>query len=146
MASVMATSSGSTGISRMNERSILILSIGYFFKYDNDEYPVPKSSTASEMPKSFSRCSVLLMAVTSSMKRLSVNSSSSISPGTPCSFKRAAISSTRSFCLNCTADKLTAIGMRMPMSAHSRAWRIASLMTQRPIGMMRPRCSATEMN
>jgi hypothetical protein len=35
----------------MNERSIFNESTGSFFRYASDEYPVPKSSTASRTPR-----------------------------------------------------------------------------------------------
>jgi hypothetical protein len=41
---------GSFWIFVTNDLSIFILSSGKFFKYDSDEYPVPKSSIAMEKP------------------------------------------------------------------------------------------------
>ena len=48
---VIAASSESPGKSLINDLSIFSLFIGSLFKYARDEYPVPKSSIAIDIPK-----------------------------------------------------------------------------------------------
>jgi hypothetical protein len=53
IAAVIATSSGSSGVSRTKVRSIFSLSIGKLLKCMSEECPVPKSSMESFTPSAF---------------------------------------------------------------------------------------------
>jgi hypothetical protein len=77
-----AESFSDNGTPSTKDLSILIVVIGIFLKYDNDESPVPKSSSATDNPISLKRPTAvialsmswmtLVSVISSSMKRLSI--------------------------------------------------------------------------
>ncbi len=111
MAAVMARSSGSLAMSRTNVRSILSLSMGKRFRCARDECPVPKSSMARRTPSRRSPSRVRMSSGVSSISMLSVSSNSRQAASSPVSASTRSTSSTRFFCLNCTADRFTATGI-----------------------------------
>src|SRR4051795_4944503 len=115
------------------------MSSGKRCRWASDEYPVPKSSSASRTPSARSASSVSTVPVPFSMTALSVISSTSRRGGTPCSSSAARTVATRSGCCRWRTDRLTLHGTESApsSSAQRRIARHTWRMTQLPIGTMR---------
>ena len=141
MAWMMALASSPIAEARATKlRSILMRLKLAFCSVPSAEYPVPKSSSAKLTPIAVSRASTSITAGFSARNRLSVISSSSRSGPIWWRASAAAITSGRLASSTCTADRLTdtftCAGQRVAQAS-------ASLITQAPIGTIRPVSSAT---
>ena len=134
-------------IARTNSISILIRSIGKVRNRLKDEYPVPKSSIAIEMPSSFIFLSCSMMNGSSWNAILSVISTSTLWGGVCVSLRIAAICSTMEGSRSWISEML--ILMESSRPAHSLncwiCWQ-AVLITHSPKGLIIPVCSAMGMN
>ena len=110
-----------------NERSILSVRSGIVPSWLIDVLPMPKSSTATVMPRSVSRRSIAIARTGSSMIALSVISNSSSLDGSSCVCSRSATNTSRSGSSRLRADRFTATGSSWPCSRHC-----ASCSTTRP--------------
>ena len=131
----------------MNDRSIFTVCAGKRFRYDSVEYPVPKSSIEMRTPMVCICCSTCLARSGSAISTLSVSSTSNCVAAMPYKVSASARSSISVSLANCRADRFTATaGTAKPALRQSRIWRQAAWMTQRPIGTISPRSSASAMN
>ena len=107
-----------------------------------EEWPVPKSSTASRTPRAWRRPSTSRARAGSAMTALSVTSRTREPAGTFQASRRAATWSGRLGSSRQRVETLTATERRWPSWCHRAAWRSAASRTQRVSGWMRPVRSA----
>ena len=147
IASTTASCFGDTTMSSMNDLSIFRMSTGNWRRYDSDEYPVPKSSTAMRTPESRSAVRSSHTRSWSRSSRLSVISSTSADAGTPCRRSAARTSSTNPVVRNCRADTLTlTYGVRPDSRVRRAAAASDWTSTHAPSGTISPLSSARSMN
>ena len=121
-------------------------SIGISLIWFKDEYPVPKSSRATRTPRCLISARIRFMRLISLTARLSVTSRVRFCGVILVSSITRAIRSTISFCKSCTTDRLTfTLYSGCPISFQYLQWIHASRRTNSPIGLIRPKYSASGM-
>src|SRR5208282_6056113 len=100
-----------------------------------DEYPVPKSSSATAMPRLLNWCNAGRHSAADSMSAVSVISSSNRSGGSPDSASAYITTSDRLVLQNCTGDRLTAT---LTLAGQVAASMHAACSTHSPICVIKP--------
>ena len=111
-ARTMAWLTGSVSMSRMKLPSILMMSIGRFFRYANDDMPTPKSSSAVLQP-TWRSCS-MKRATRDRLRTatVSVISKHTRDGATPCFFSKAMIRSASASSSTLAPDRLIVASRR----------------------------------
>ena len=142
----MAAERGLRSMSSMSVRSSFTRVMGSCASEASDEYPVPKSSSATATPSVRRRCSATSVAGPVWIT-LSVISTSSASPGRPVTDSASMTWSTKLPSSNCMAETLMATqALSQPMARQALTVEVAERSAQVVSSRIRPVASAISMN